>query len=255
MATFAPSSGVVSSPKRKRDAESSGSRPQPPSALPRPATDTEIDLSGAPTDTGSPRSVVANHLEQLEIADPWIQQLSYQEPGRQRKRFAHMSPEPTARTSQVVNGQLEQHPSSSLVHGSSPLLNEPVTISQQTENTDIAASTILSRPSTRSASPPLDGDPEDNPLTWHESEITGHNPTDPTDDGYGINGIGFRPTPAMAWARSQKRKQQIADYRSREAKEARQRRSERRRHLSGEMSNGFDAHGKQYKVRFAESDL
>jgi hypothetical protein len=62
-----------------------------------------------------------------------------------------------------------------------------------------------------------------------DSEITGHNPTDPNDDGYGINGIGFKPTPAIAWARSQRRKQQLADYKSRETKEARQRRIERRR--------------------------
>ncbi|RMD43041.1 hypothetical protein DV735_g2093, partial [Chaetothyriales sp. CBS 134920] len=64
---------------------------------------------------------------------------------------------------------------------------------------------------------------------WHESEITGHDPNDPDDDGYGINGIGFKPTSAIAYARTQKRRQQVAEYRSREAKEARQRRSERRR--------------------------
>jgi hypothetical protein len=64
---------------------------------------------------------------------------------------------------------------------------------------------------------------------WHESEITGHDPSDPNDDGYGINGIGFKPTAAIAWARSQRRKQQVAEWRSREAREARRARSERRR--------------------------
>ena len=73
---------------------------------------------------------------------------------------------------------------------------------------------------------------------WHESEITGHDPDDPDDDGYGINGIGFKPTSAMAAARTQRRRQQIAEYRSREAKEARQRRSERRRVGSGEIGVG-----------------
>jgi nucleolar protein 56 len=88
----------------------------------------------------------------------------------------------------------------------------------------------------RRKSPPLDGNPEDNPLTWHESEITGHDPNDPNDDGYGVNGIGYKPTPAQAWARSQRKKQQLAEYKSREAREARQRRSERRRMESRDAS-------------------
>ncbi|PGH18660.1 hypothetical protein AJ80_04408 [Polytolypa hystricis UAMH7299] len=81
---------------------------------------------------------------------------------------------------------------------------------------------------TRSKSPPLAGHPEENPLTWHDSEITGYNPEDPDDDGYGINGIGFRPTAAMAWDRLQKRNKQVEEWKSREAKEARDKRRERR---------------------------
>jgi hypothetical protein len=57
------------------------------------------------------------------------------------------------------------------------------------------------RPSKVSFLPPHPSPPTDS-LTWHDSEITGHAPTDPLDDGYGINGIGFRPTPAMAYAGS-----------------------------------------------------
>jgi len=79
----------------------------------------------------------------------------------------------------------------------------------------------------RAKSPPLRCSNSDQ--YWHESEITGYSPDDPNDDGYGINGVGFKPSPAIAWSRSQRRKQQLADYRSREAREARQRRSERRR--------------------------
>lgn len=78
----------------------------------------------------------------------------------------------------------------------------------------------------KSPSPPLPS------LTWQDSEITGHlvDPsTDPDDDGTGINGIGFRPTPAMAYARAQKRRQQVMEWRARETKEARAKRSERRR--------------------------
>jgi hypothetical protein len=81
----------------------------------------------------------------------------------------------------------------------------------------------------RSKSPPLTGEPSE--TFWQDSEITGHNPDDPDDDGYGINGIGFKPTAAMAWSRSQQRKQQLSDYRNREAREARQQRSERRKRL------------------------
>jgi hypothetical protein len=77
----------------------------------------------------------------------------------------------------------------------------------------------------KSPSPPLSS------LTWKDSEITGHliDPsTDPDDDGTGINGIGFKPTPALAYARAQKRRQQVMDWRAREAREARAKRSQRR---------------------------
>lgn len=73
--------------------------------------------------------------------------------------------------------------------------------------------------------------PPPSTLTWQDTEITGHlvDPaTDPDDDGTGINGIGFRPTPAIAYARSQKRRQQLNEWRLREAREARAKRSERR---------------------------
>lgn len=82
------------------------------------------------------------------------------------------------------------------------------------------------RPRKKSPSPPLPS------LTWQDSEITGHlagPSTDPDDDGTGLNGIGFKPTPALAYARAQKRRQQVLDWKTREAREARAKRSERRR--------------------------
>ena len=86
----------------------------------------------------------------------------------------------------------------------------------------------LSQPRQRkkSPSPPLSS------LTWQDSEITGHlvDPSiDPEDDGTGLNGIGFKPTPALAYARAQRRRQQLMDWKAREAKEARAKRTERRR--------------------------
>ena len=82
------------------------------------------------------------------------------------------------------------------------------------------------RPIDKSPSPPPSA------LTWHDSEITGHlaDPsTDPDDDGTGLNGIGFKPTPAIAYARSQKRRQQLNEWKARETREARAKRHDRRR--------------------------
>ncbi len=58
-------------------------------------------------------------------------------------------------------------------------------------------------------------------LTWQEDEITVYDPNDADDDGTGINGIGFKPTPAIAHARALKRRQQLVEYRKREEREAR----------------------------------
>ncbi|KAI4204272.1 MAG: hypothetical protein LQ350_001252 [Teloschistes chrysophthalmus] len=96
-------------------------------------------------------------------------------------------------------------------------------------------------------------------LWWADTEITGHEPTDPADDGYGINGVGFLPTPAMASARAERRKRQVAEWKAREAREARQRRSEARRRRDFEMSSGGVGasegalnRGQQRRVRFLE---
>lgn len=86
-------------------------------------------------------------------------------------------------------------------------------------------------------------------LTWQESEITGHDidPAFPEDDGLGINGVGFRPTPQMAYARKQKRRQQVSEWKAREAREARQKRLARRQGCQTGGENGSGARS----VRFA----
>lgn len=66
-------------------------------------------------------------------------------------------------------------------------------------------------------------------LTWQDSEITGHLLLDSDDDGEGINGIGFKPTPAMALERSERRKRQVLEWRSRQAQDEREKRAEKRR--------------------------
>jgi hypothetical protein len=84
----------------------------------------------------------------------------------------------------------------------------------------------VSPTSKRPRSPPLSD--AASPWTWTPAEITGHLLNDPLDDGTGINGIGFRPTPAVAQQRAARRRQQVADWKNREAREARSRRAERR---------------------------
>jgi len=88
-------------------------------------------------------------------------------------------------------------------------------------------------------------------LTWQDDEITGHDidTTSVDDDGEGINGIGFKPTPAIAYARSQKRKQQVSEWRAREARDARQRRFERRRAGAGLEGSKKDSNSRRM-VRF-----
>lgn len=100
----------------------------------------------------------------------------------------------------------------------------------------------------------VDGQSNGEPsLTWHDDEITGHDPTDPDDDGEGINGIGFKPTPAEAYARTQKRRQQMAEYRNREAREARKMRSERRRGSEMSKANKEEQETAR-RVRFMEAE-
>ena len=80
------------------------------------------------------------------------------------------------------------------------------------------------------------------------------------DDLTGVNGIGYRPTPAQAYARAQKRRQQVKEWKAREEREMRGRRAERRRGgaVQGEGKGVADARDKggvaeaerERKVRF-----
>ncbi|KAK4234748.1 hypothetical protein C8A03DRAFT_18408 [Achaetomium macrosporum] len=118
----------------------------------------------------------------------------------------------------------------------------------------------------KSASPPRPAitDPLRASLTWHDDEITIYDPDDSDDDGTGINGIGFKPTPAIAYARTVRRRQQLAEYRKREEREARAKRSLNRRRgrssspaptaLALEMAAGRkEGKAERRRVRFLES--
>lgn len=101
--------------------------------------------------------------------------------------------------------------------------------SQTSEPSASSTSSSTQRPS--SASPPRPLTPPPSALTWQDDEITGHltgPANDPDDDGTGLNGIGFKPTPAIAYHRAQRRKQQLQEWKARETREARAKRSQRR---------------------------
>lgn len=96
-------------------------------------------------------------------------------------------------------------------------------------------------------------DPVRAALTWREDEITIYDPNDEDDDGTGINGIGFKPTPALAHARALRRRQQMAEYRKREEGDARARRSQRR---SGDIVLSAQSKKKSTarRVRFIDTE-
>jgi hypothetical protein len=98
-------------------------------------------------------------------------------------------------------------------------------------------------------------DPVRAALTWHEDEITVYDPEDEDDDGLGINGVGFKPTPALAHARSMKRRQQMAEYRKREESDARAKRSLRRRAGPAiTIAPDPESQESSRKVRFTEAE-
>ncbi|KAG6227910.1 hypothetical protein E4U34_005132 [Claviceps purpurea] len=115
-----------------------------------------------------------------------------------------------------------------------------------------------SRPNSTTDRPPRKGerdvvDPIRAALTWHEDEITIYDPNDADDDGTGVNGIGFKPTPALEHSRIMRRREQMAAYRKREECEARAKRTQRRRGeepLSARPKKGLPAR----RVRFAHPE-
>ena len=228
-----------SSPKRKRIEDAPVPHLQT-SILPRfPQSSIEHDAGD-----DSPRNQVAGKFQNLNLAH-YDSNQPLDAYGRENKRIAQSSDEPPD-SSPCPNRDVEQQ-TDGPSDDSTSLCSSATSFTF--EHTNMLAP---SKEEKRPKSPSLSG--EISEQYWHESEITGHDPDDPTDDGEGINGIGFKPTPAIAYARSQKRKQQLAEYRSREAKEARQRRSERRRGGSGEASSMMstaDDMGRT-KVRFED---
>jgi hypothetical protein len=85
----------------------------------------------------------------------------------------------------------------------------------------------------------------------YNDEIMGYDPNDPDNDREGINGIRFKWTPAEAYARAQKGRAQMAEYRNKEAREARKMRIERRRGSEAVKASREEAETAR-RVRFIE---
>jgi hypothetical protein len=225
---------ATTSPKRKRD---QGAIPQLQTN--QPVAHSRLHSDAQHRGGDSPRTFVAGRLQQLDLDSEVCSGLEPAEQDRKRARGDEgydgpdSSPCPPAdrySTSQqhepALQGFTFKHPEG------------------MPEDTPVSASEV------RPGSPSLSG--EVNDLYWMDAEITGHDPDDPTDDGYGINGIGFRPTAGQAYQRAQRRKQQLAEYRSRETKEARQRRSERRRTAPAEGLVTTPREDKKARVHFED---
>ncbi|KAI5276999.1 hypothetical protein E4T47_00047 [Aureobasidium subglaciale] len=219
----------------------------------------------------SPSTRMAYHLERLDMTT--------QEPPTTKKRPADMleinetpgaydSIMPSPNTSRTPNTQASQrgrfilHPPRRIT---SPPPSTPIASPNLEEGPNLSLPTAikivqekLSTLRCDSPSTPAEDEShhEDDSMTWQEDEITGHHIDETADDdGEGINGIGFIPTPAMVTKRSEGRRRQILEWRARESREARQRRYDKRKSNQRDSAISFDE-GASYKrrmVRFAEA--
>ncbi|OAL32082.1 hypothetical protein AYO20_08020 [Fonsecaea nubica] len=202
------------SPKRKR-----GYLHPLDTETPGPRLLSESDLEEY--DEGSPRSKVARKLDDLEIHGRQDQE-NHDTSERQHRLL----------TIPVISSTGAPDHDGDIATLENEQIPESLTEADPTPTTD---PTKTPGNLSRSKSSPMASELSHG--FWQDSEITGHDPDDPSDDGYGINGIGFKPTAAVAWSRSQRRKQQLSDYKNREAREARQQRSERRKRGLDEDEN------------------
>ena len=254
-----PGSTYVS-PKRKRSISAIDTSP----SVVRLRTTDPLDQTTFENDfasEGSPRTAVAGHLQNLDLD----RQHQSTTPDLSRPFGEDMTPN----SGSGADEETEDH---NLIHSqgsdntpiraatgtfdrqNTTLQKFPTEIPETPRMYPIVPTSTGPPPSRTSNKSPI---PSSSTLWWTDQEITGHNPTDPTDDGYGINGVGFIPTPAIANARAERRKRQVAEWKNREAKEARQKRSDRRRRKEAEAENLAAAVGSMgadegRKVRFLE---
>lgn len=233
-----------SSPKRKRDDQDTSMNGAPsPSRLKTTNLPIRPLLEDRAPSEGSPRTTVAGHLRGLALDSKLeMPRLECRKPsGIQRVTSkagfgsgafnSHIF-----HSSQTHDAPVTPPPSSDGPNSSSfkanikyQVTSVPLEVPETPRLRPVSSPTPP--PSTTEPKPPKSPPltPSTQALWWSDTEITGHDPKDPSDDGYGINGIGFLPTPAIANARAERRKKQVAEWKNREAREARQKRSDRRR--------------------------
>ncbi|KAI4150329.1 MAG: hypothetical protein LQ340_004146 [Diploschistes diacapsis] len=277
------------SPKRKRDHDDTQGRDGSPMRLrtelpSRPLIDVTEDL----VNPASPRTKVSDQLNSLKLDINFsVPVLRFGKSGETRNSIGQYPVVATEDLASRYDGATNKvAPVKTAASASSPLIPlstidlappqtptlrpittlqsvpqviSPLPISSPHPGFETGSSPLASKPNQSAHPPRIKSPPPPNAsaahasMAWTAAEITGHDPTDPADDGYGINGIGFRPTPAIAQARAQKRRQQLAEWRSREAKEARQRRFERRKGLGKSSAGGLEKAGQTpRRVRFVE---
>ncbi|KAJ9643865.1 hypothetical protein H2204_002010 [Knufia peltigerae] len=200
------------SPKRKREQDHHRETSGP---LSQQLLTPDVDEQ----ETGSPRTKVARKFDDLDIDNDL---LTLQHDRTSSSPRPCQAPQLSGLTASLTDGMRMDLSSKTRMPSQSP---SKASLAAKGESQSTSTAPLAT--TSRSGSPPLAKELSDQ--FWHDSEITGHDPDDPDDDLYGINGVGFRPTPAIAWSRSRRRKQQLEEYKNREAREARQQRSERRK--------------------------
>ncbi|KAI9830415.1 MAG: hypothetical protein M1826_004838 [Phylliscum demangeonii] len=247
----------MASPKRKRETPNLYSSPSAPHSPPRKPEHHDSDAAPAHV-TDSPRSKVLRQLEVLQIAGEGVPKLDWAKElsrGAQEEKLGQSEGKGDSSQIGAVQREDSQGERSTLDFR----LPEPVF----TERSGSTALLLPERDRDRDRYPdegvflPM----SDSQLAKgdhhvrKDHEITGHRRDGPDDDGEGLDGVGFIPTPAVAYARTERRRKQIQEYRSREAREARRLRSERRR---GEILEQADAAAtirhEDRRVRFAEAE-
>ena len=262
-----PPSSVTISPKRKRDASDAsmdvelsfihGKTGDIPSR-----TSSDSVLVGS----NSPRTSMAGHMQRLDLQEiSCLPELDFGRPvASQRSLGQAQGFEPDVPLLNYPQSEQFTRPSSS--YGpSQPTLNLSDPIHSSNHVLDSSERPCQNTFASISPPPPAKKSPSKSPpppslaLWWSDTEITGHNldPSDPTDDGEGINGVGFLPTPATAYARAERRRRQVKEWKEREGREARAKRGEKRRKknveqlIASEDTTKTERSGR--KVRFIET--
>ena len=258
MQTPTPPGSTYVSPKRKRSVSSIETSP----FVTRITTTDLLDQSTCESDIiseGSPRTAVAGHLQNLDLDKQQRSigvdfcKASEEEMVPRKRSVRDEEEEDQSHIHSQNSNNTPLSPPSTLLEQSNPALKTfPHEIPETPRPTPVSP-TMACVPSRTSNKSPV---PSSSTLWWTDKEITGHNPTDPSDDGYGINGVGFIPTAAVANARAERRKRQVADWKNREAKDARQKRSDMRRRKEADIEHLKSIEGlgadESRKVRFLE---